>query len=346
MAAQQTSSSASGPSAAAADERSREQVLAEREAAREAKKAAKAAKAAKADKKGGDGAGKGQSSSAVASNQSKDSASRPGGKAAPQEQNSAQAAASSASRKQGTLKAASQSPSDAGTLLKSASATREARDPMRPPRIAGGANLFSNVTPAKSAREIRQLVVSASLSGDIHPSVLQLVQHLASFRLVGADARAIAVLQALRDFVLDYKVPPGETLRRDLIAKLKPQIEVLQQARPLGVSVVHAIRYLNFEVSNTNVDFDEQEAKAHIIERIEHFVRDRITYATQAIAAKLAQEKIRDGDAILTFGKSSVVEKTLLEAKRRGIAFSVIVIDARPHCEGEQERMTQWSISS
>jgi translation initiation factor eIF-2B subunit delta len=37
---------------------------------------------------------------------------------------------------------------------------------------------------------------------------------------------------------------------------------------------------------------------------------------------------------VLTFGRSSVVEAALLEAKRKGSRFEVIVVDAQPLCEG------------
>lgn len=48
-------------------------------------------------------------------------------------------------------------------------------------------------------------------------------------------------------------------------------------------------------------------------------------------------QKIQDGDVILTYGKSSVVESLLLETKKKGIDFKVIVVDSRPLFEGEIE---------
>lgn len=48
-------------------------------------------------------------------------------------------------------------------------------------------------------------------------------------------------------------------------------------------------------------------------------------------------QKIQDGDVILTYGKSSVVESLLLETKKKDIDFKVIVVDSRPLFEGEIE---------
>lgn len=171
----------------------------------------------------------------------------------------------------------------------------------------------------------------------MHPSVLKLAQQLSSFSIVGADARAIAVLGALRDFVADYRTPQGAVLNRDLVTKLNPQITFLVTARPLGASVGHAIRFLKYEISVVPVELSEQEAKETILSRVDHFVRDRITYATRVIASNLSTGKIKDGDVVLTFARSSVVEQTLLEAwQKRGKRFHVVVVDARPLCEGRK----------
>lgn len=47
-----------------------------------------------------------------------------------------------------------------------------------------------------------------------------------------------------------------------------------------------------------------------------------------------AVEKINDGDVILTYAKSSVVEKVLRHAWEQGKRFSVVVVDSRPMLEG------------
>ena len=67
----------------------------------------------------------------------------------------------------------------------------------------------------------------------------------------------MAVLMALRDFVQDYTTPQGATLTRDLVTKLGVQIGHLKEARPLGTSVGHAIRYLKYEISVTDKDWNE-----------------------------------------------------------------------------------------
>lgn len=69
--------------------------------------------------------------------------------------------------------------------------------------------------------------------------------------------------------------------------------------------------------------------------KIDSFIRDRILLAGRVIEQH-AIEKIKDGDVILTYARSSVVAGVLLEAKRQGKQFSVVVVDSRPLYEGER----------
>jgi len=73
----------------------------------------------------------------------------------------------------------------------------------------------------------------------------------------------------------------------------------------------------------------EQDAKNFLCERINHFIRDRVVVADQVIQ-QLCLEKIHNGDTVLTYARSSVVEKALLEAYQAHISFSVIVVDSLP----------------
>lgn len=73
------------------------------------------------------------------------------------------------------------------------------------------------------------------------------------------------------------------------------------------------------------------------MERIEHFIKERITVADRLIVENGLQ-KIQNGDVILTYAKSSIVEALLLEAKRSGYEFRVIVVDSRPMFEGNNDQ--------
>lgn len=58
--------------------------------------------------------------------------------------------------------------------------------------------------------------------------------------------------------------------------------------------------------------------------------------AAIAISLKV-REKISNGDVILTYGCSSLIKRTLVEAFRDSeIKFRVIVVDSRPDHEGQE----------
>lgn len=96
----------------------------------------------------------------------------------------------------------------------------------------------------------------------------------------------------------------------------------------------NAIRWLKVKISEVDPDTPESKAKADLGDAIDNFIRERITVADQVIATSAA-EKIRDGDTILTYAKSSIVQQILVEAFRQGKKFRVIVVDSRPLFEGK-----------
>lgn len=130
-----------------------------------------------------------------------------------------------------------------------------------------------------------------------------------------------------------YNTPPGNSLTRHLTTYLSHQITFLTTCRPLAVSQGNAIRALKLVISSIDPAVPEPEAKEDICEFIENFIREKITVADQVIANSGA-EKVNDGDVILCFSGSSVVQKTLLAAYRQGKKFRVSVIDTRPLFEG------------
>jgi len=66
---------------------------------------------------------------------------------------------------------------------------------------------------------------------------------------------------------------------------------------------------------------------------INTFIEERIIFTIQQIV-NYGVEKIKDGDVILTFARSELVERIILAAKKAGKQFSVIVVDSRPKHEG------------
>ena len=97
----------------------------------------------------------------------------------------------------------------------------------------------------------------------------------------------------------------------------------------------NAIRWLKDIIIKIDPDVPESDAKESLLTAIDSFIHERITVADTLIA-QTASSKIRDGDVILTFAKSSIVLKTLLEAHAKGTRFRVIVVDSKPLFEGRK----------
>ncbi|KAJ3516203.1 hypothetical protein NLJ89_g1263 [Agrocybe chaxingu] len=181
--------------------------------------------------------------------------------------------------------------------------------------------------------------IGHTVKGDIHPTIIRLGLLFSEFKICGANARCIATLTAFKQVIQDYTTPAQNTLSRHLMTHISPQITHLVSARPMSVSMGNAIRELKLEISAIDIDMVEQDAKDALCTKIDNYIRDRIIIADEVIQ-ELAGKKIKDGDVVLTYAKSSVVQKVLLQAQGDGKKFSVIVVDSKPLLEGSPQIFT------
>ncbi|RKP14412.1 hypothetical protein BJ684DRAFT_8641 [Piptocephalis cylindrospora] len=187
------------------------------------------------------------------------------------------------------------------------------------------ASLLSHIEQAKG---------ETHLAGrEVHPAILQLGLLYKQRRICGGNARCVAMLTGFKRVIQDYQTPEHSVMPRHLPTHLSPQITFLVSMRPMSVGMGNAIRYVKYEISILPPEWSEDQSKEHLIQRIDDFIRERITLADQEIM-EAALDRIIDGDVIAVYGRSSIVERTLLEAHRQGRQFRVIVIDGRPLNEG------------
>jgi translation initiation factor eIF-2B subunit delta len=108
----------------------------------------------------------------------------------------------------------------------------------------------------------------------------------------------------------------------------------------------NAIRWLKDLIIKVDPGTGEMEAKKHILESIDGFIRERIT-APATLISQTAAKRITHGDVVLVYASSSVVQKTILEAHKKGIKFRVIVVDSKPLFEGKAlaRRLTDHGIT-
>lgn len=180
----------------------------------------------------------------------------------------------------------------------------------------------------------RRLDISGA-SKDVHPAVVALGFQMSSYEICGSSARCVAMLLAFKEVIRAYTTPREQSLARHLTSHyLSPQIDFLRSCRPISESMGNAIRYLKKLIVEVDPDTPEQEAKDYLCDEIDRFIRERITVTDQAIAAS-ASLQIKDGSVVLTYAKSAIVEKTILQAHANGTRFRVVVVDSRPLFEGK-----------
>ncbi|KAK4683479.1 translation initiation factor eIF-2B subunit delta, partial [Tremellales sp. Uapishka_1] len=153
----------------------------------------------------------------------------------------------------------------------------------------------------------------------------------------------MGLMMCFKEVIRDYETPEKGVLWKDLMGYLSPMISWLEGCRPKGVGGGNAIRWLKAEINKLGEegveDRTDWEQKQILVESIQNFIRDRIEFAGQVIADN-AKEKIKNGDTVVTYARSSVVERVILEAWRdmrendEGASFNVIVVDSRPLLEG------------
>lgn len=150
----------------------------------------------------------------------------------------------------------------------------------------------------------------------------------------GDNARCIEMLKAFQEAIIDYSTPPEKLLVRDLTAKISSYVSFFTECRPLSVSMGNAIRFVKSRIAKLPLSHTESEAKAAICSDIDRFINEKIIFADKVIVGH-AVTKVRDGDILLTYGLSCVVEMILLHAHDLGKQFRVVVVDSRPKLEGQ-----------
>ncbi|KAK7411261.1 hypothetical protein VNO78_02694 [Psophocarpus tetragonolobus] len=168
----------------------------------------------------------------------------------------------------------------------------------------------------------------------VHPAVFKVGLRYLAGDMSGSNARCIEMLRAFQEAIVDYSTPPAKVLVRDLTAKISSYVSFFTECRPLSISMGNAIRFVKNCIAKLPLSHTESEAKAALCSDINRFINEKIILADKVIVGHAAS-KVRDGDVLLTYGSSCVVEMILLYAHDLGKQFRVVVVDSRPKFEGQ-----------
>ncbi|KAL4360456.1 hypothetical protein GQ457_04G012550 [Hibiscus cannabinus] len=209
------------------------------------------------------------------------------------------------------------------------------RSLLNQPEARNRVELFRHLPPHKNASQLPYLESKFFELHEMHPSVYKVGLQYLTGDTSGGNARCIAMLQAFQEAIRDYSTPPEKTLNRDLTSKIGGFVSFLIECRPLSMSMGNAIRFLKSRIARLPLTLSESEAKAALCSDIDRFINEKIVLADKVIL-RHAATKIRDGDVLLTYGSSCVVEMILLYAHEIGKQFRVVVVDSRPMLEGQK----------
>lgn len=189
------------------------------------------------------------------------------------------------------------------------------------------------------------------LRGDlatVPATIARIGTQMAEMELVGSNARCVAMLKGFVEVFEMLTVTPeanNTQMQQLLLQTVNKMVAFLVASRPLAVSMGCAINYVKNRVryltSPERAVGSFEELCRTVCQDIHSFIEQRVQVPARLIVRNGA-ENISAGDTVVTFGLSSVVSNTLLEAHMRGKRFHTVVVDSAPAYEGREllQRLT------
>eukprot|EP01060_Flectonema_neradi_P000540 TRINITY_DN10340_c0_g1_i2.p1 TRINITY_DN10340_c0_g1~~TRINITY_DN10340_c0_g1_i2.p1 ORF type:complete len:469 (+),score=79.54 TRINITY_DN10340_c0_g1_i2:66-1409(+) len=176
----------------------------------------------------------------------------------------------------------------------------------------------------------------------LHPAVLELGERYKDHSIIGGNARCMALMQCIRQMVVDYCSPEkGTHFRDDFQQKLKKPIHYLSNCRRFSFSMLHGQTFVQNVLQSMPHELTLDESRTLLMESIDGYCRN-ILMVTKEIAERCVgagdnkknDHQLRENDVVMTFGRSQAVEWVFRLAHSKKINFEVIVVDSRPLHEG------------
>lgn len=179
-----------------------------------------------------------------------------------------------------------------------------------------------------------------------HPAVALLARCYQDGSITGGRARCVALLHTLKKVVDSFDVPASETYAHALTAKVNAVVQILQNARPMSVSMGNAVKSLKThlarmseeqaaegggkksEHNSTVSHLNDAESKRKTMAHLEYFEQEKVVKAGKSIVEHGCNE-IVNGDVVLTFGQSHHTFEILKHSCARKTDFKVIVVDSK-----------------
>ncbi|XP_057330823.1 translation initiation factor eIF-2B subunit delta [Microplitis mediator] len=192
-------------------------------------------------------------------------------------------------------------------------------------------NLFKHLYHEREQCHVDMPVVNSHL----HPAIVRLGVQYKDKVIVGSNARCVAFLSALKQLIYDYERPSQADFTRGLESCFQESMAYLHYCRPLAVSMQNALKHIKWKMTLLPRTTPDDQAKSQLANAIDTYIQEQILLAGEAISMTI-RTKISNGDVILTYGYSSLIQRILCDAYDAGRKFRVIIVDGRPWLEGRE----------
>lgn len=139
------------------------------------------------------------------------------------------------------------------------------------------------------------------LVSDLHSSFIRLGVQYSSKTVLGSNARCLALLSALKEFIVDFSAPINQEFCRAVEFYLQKNTNYLQKCRPFAVSMTNALKHFKLCLTQIDTNLTDIEKKDRLLDILDTYKQEQIAKAGEAISLKV-NEKITDNDFILTYG--------------------------------------------
>eukprot|EP00331_Platyophrya_macrostoma_P017677 CAMPEP_0176465978 /NCGR_PEP_ID=MMETSP0127-20121128/37614_1 /TAXON_ID=938130 /ORGANISM="Platyophrya macrostoma, Strain WH" /LENGTH=252 /DNA_ID=CAMNT_0017859049 /DNA_START=19 /DNA_END=774 /DNA_ORIENTATION=+ len=190
----------------------------------------------------------------------------------------------------------------------------------------------------------------------IHNAIVDLGVQFNNNKIIGANARCIALLDAMKKLINDFETPQSQVMSRTLEKHIDKNITFLKKFKSFNEGMDSAVKFVMLLLTYLPPDISDKKAAAWMSEKIDEFIDQKIIRADEEIMAlgeelikaddvikiradeeimALGEELIKADDVIMTYARSSLIEKLLIESYTPKKNFSIIVVDNPPYNEGK-----------
>ncbi|EGR31578.1 hypothetical protein IMG5_106300, partial [Ichthyophthirius multifiliis] len=171
----------------------------------------------------------------------------------------------------------------------------------------------------------------------LHQSLIDIGLKFNNNLIMGSNKRCIYLMEALKKLICDFRTnEPDFSFVKELSISIDKIINFIQNFRAISEGMNTAFQYIKQLIGylyNSQVSIETQQQ--WLCQQINYFIKQKI-YNAQELIIQIGLQFINNGDYILIYAHSQVVESLLIQAHKKGKQFTVIVVDNPPFNEGKQ----------